>query len=65
MAMQSWPRLEVTRQHATDHFADLVFSGWIDLDGEQFAGDADGGEMIGLDVNVGCAGVDGELQQAV
>jgi hypothetical protein len=57
--------LEMFRKHEVDDFRDLFRSGRIDLDGEQFARDADGGVVARLHMNVRSRHVDGELQQTV
>ena len=57
--------LEMFREDETDDFRDLLGGGRIDLHGEQFARDADGGVVAGLHMNVRSRHVDGELQQTV
>ena len=52
---------EMAGQHQADNLFDLFLARRIDLDGEQFAGDPDGGMVLGFDMDVRRAHVNGEF----
>src|SRR2546426_12309263 len=55
----------MARQHELHDLLNLFRRGRVHLDGKQLSRNPDGGMVVGLNVDVGGAHVDGELEQAV